>query len=207
MIKFATNKISVSFCHDFCGWWSPKPKTFSQAFCKDMRVVFAGKIIPLLCSLKNDCMSRGLILIVLGVMTITSCAKPKSFDYLGFENVKILKWGLQETTVGMDVKFFNPNSALQLKKAEVDVHINNKFLGRTVIDSLIYIPKKDTFIIPMVMKMETVSAVSGILKSVSDSTVLVKLDGTARIGKSGIFLNYPIKYEGSQKSTKMLGIE
>ena len=152
-------------------------------------------------------MNRVLILISLGVMGIASCAKPKSFDYLGFDNVKILKWGLQETTVGMDVMFYNPNSALQLKKAAVDVHINRKYLGRSVIDSLISIPKNDTFIIPMVMKMETVSAVSGILKSVSDSTVLVKLDGTATIGKSGIFLNYPIKYEGSQKSTKMLGIE
>ena len=152
-------------------------------------------------------MNRVLILISLGVMGIASCAKPKSFDYLGFDNVKILKWGLHETTVGMDVMFYNPNSALQLKKAAVDVHINRKYLGRSVIDSLISIPKNDTFIIPMVMKMETVSAVSGILKSVSDSTVLVKLDGTATIGKSGIFLNYPIKYEGSQKSTKMLGIE
>lgn len=154
-------------------------------------------------------MNRSLMLIVVvsGLSAIASCAKPKGFDYLGFDNVKVLKWGIQETTVGMDVKFFNPNPALRLKKAEVDVHINNKFLGRTVIDSLIYIPRKDTFIIPMVMKMETVSAVSGILKSVSDSTVLVKLDGTATIGKSGIFLNYPIKYEGSQKSTKMLGID
>ena len=152
-------------------------------------------------------MKKGLVLIVLGIVIGTSCAKPKNFDYLGFDNVKVLKWGIQETTVGMDVKFYNPNSALQLKKAEVDVHINNKYLGRTVIDSLISIPKKDTFIIPMVMKMETLSAVSGILKSVSDSTVLVKLDGKAKVGKSGIFMNYPIKYEGAQNSKKMLGIE
>ena len=152
-------------------------------------------------------MKKGLVSIVLVVGLLVSCAKPKNFDYLGFDNVKVLKWGIQETTVGMDVKFYNPNSALQLKKAEVDVHINNKYLGRTVIDSLISIPKKDTFILPMVMKLETLSAVSGIIKSMSDSTILVKLDGKATVGKSGIFLNYPIKYEGSQKSTKMLGIE
>lgn len=133
------------------------------------------------------------------MMIMASCGKPKGFDYLGIENVKVLKWGIKETTVGLDVQFYNPNGALQLKRAEVDVQINNKYLGRTVIDSLISIPKKDTFFIPMTMKLETVSAVSGILQSISDSTVLVKLDGKATVGRSGLYFNYPIKYEGNQK--------
>ena len=139
------------------------------------------------------------------VLALASCAKRKNFDYLGLQNVKVLKWGIKETTVGMDVQFYNPNSALQLKKAEVDVHINNQYLGRTVIDSLINIPKKDTFIIPMTMKMETISAVSGILQSMSDTSVLIKLDGKATVGKSGVFFNYPVKYEGNQKTTTILG--
>jgi hypothetical protein len=29
--------------------------------------------------------------------------------------------------------------------------------------------------------------------------VKVKLDGNARVGRGGIFINYPIKYEGMQK--------
>ncbi|MBC7828493.1 MAG: LEA type 2 family protein [Chitinophagaceae bacterium] len=136
---------------------------------------------------------------VLGILLLLSCAKPKGFDYLGFQNVRVIKWGIKETTVGMDVQFYNPNSGLQLKKAEVDVQINNKYLGRTVIDSLINIPKKDTFLIPMTMTMETINAVSGILQSISDSSVLVKLDGKATVGRSGVFFNYPIKYEGNQK--------
>ena len=144
---------------------------------------------------------------ILGVCIFTSCAKPKEFEYLGFDNIKVLKWGLQETTVGLDVKFYNPNSALQLRRAEVDIEVNKNYLGRTVIDSTIHIPRKDTFIIPMTMKIGTVSAVSGILKSVTDSTVLVKLDGKATVGKSGIFFNYLIRYEGNQKTGKMLGIE
>lgn len=152
-------------------------------------------------------MKRRLIWIALGLVFLASCAKPKEFDYLGFENVKVLKWGIQETTVGLDVKFYNPNAALQLRTAEVDVSINNQYLGRTVIDSLIQIPKRDTFFIPLTIKMQTLGAVSGILKSVGDSSVLVKLDGKARVGRSGVFFNYPIKYEGSQKTSKMLGAE
>jgi hypothetical protein len=154
-------------------------------------------------------MKKGLISFTLGslVLFVTSCAKPKDFDYLGFQNVKVLKWGIKESTVGMDVQFYNPNSRLQIRRADVDVHINNIYLGRTVMDSLINIPKKDTFIIPMIMTVETVSAVSGVLQSFSDTSVLVKLDGKATVGKSGVFINYPIKYEGNQKMTKVLGIQ
>ena len=93
---------------------------------------------------------------ILGVCIFTSCAKPKEFEYLGFDNIKVLKWGLQETTVGLDVKFYNPNSELQLRRAEVDIEVNKNYLGRTVIDSTIHIPRKDTFIIPMTMKIGTV---------------------------------------------------
>lgn len=144
-------------------------------------------------------MTTRLIFLAFGILMISSCAKPKGFDYLGFQNVKVLKWGVEETTIGMDVQFYNPNSGLQLRKADVNVQINNKYVGRTVMDSLINIPKKDTFIIPMTMTMETISAVSGILQSISDTSVLVKLDGNAMVGRSGVFFNYPIKYEGNQK--------
>jgi hypothetical protein len=107
----------------------------------------------------------------------------------------------------MDVQFYNPNARLQLKRADVTVHINNKYLGRTVMDSLINIPKRDTFFIPMTMTVETVSAVSGMIQSISDTSVLIKLDGKATVGKSGVFFNYPIKYEGNQKMTKVMGMQ
>jgi hypothetical protein len=141
------------------------------------------------------------------MLILFSCAKPKDLDYLGFQNVRVLKWGIKETTVGMDVQFYNPNARLQLKRADVTVHINNKYLGRTVMDSLINIPKRDTFFIPMTMTVETVSAVSGMIQSISDTSVLIKLDGKATVGKSGVFFNYPIKYEGNQKMTKVMGMQ
>lgn len=34
--------------------------------------------------------------------------------------------------------------------------------------------------------------------------VSFKIEGKARIGKSGIFINYPIRYEGKQDLSKLL---
>jgi len=108
--------------------WSAKSKAFSQEKSKNLTPFSGPKINPLLCTQRNYLMITRLICMAFGLFMIASCAKPKGFDYLGFQNVKVLKWGIKETTVGMDVQFYNPNSGLQLKKAEVDVQINNKYL-------------------------------------------------------------------------------
>ena len=52
--------------------------------------------------------------------------------------------------------------------------------------------------IPLTVKVQTLSAASGLLQQLSDSTVLVRFDGNAKLGRGGVFLNYPIKYEGRQ---------
>jgi hypothetical protein len=63
------------------------------------------------------------------------------------------------------------------------------------------VPKKDTFLIPVVLKIDMNNTAMGVLQNLmsgSDS-VRMKLEGKARIGRGGIFINYPIRYEGMQK--------
>ncbi|HTE27436.1 LEA/WHy family protein [Flavitalea sp.] len=140
------------------------------------------------------------LLYVLVVVTLFACAKPKDLEYVDFKNLKVVKWGLIESTVGMDVEFFNPNkSNLQLKKADVDVFINNTYLGKSTLDSLVRIPGRDTFSLPVTMRVKTGGALTNILRIVSDSSVLIRMEGNASFGKGGVFLNYPIKYEGLKR--------
>lgn len=129
-----------------------------------------------------------------------SCAKPQDFEYVDFQNPRVLDLGIKESTVGADVRFFNPNNyQLQLKEAELDVHINNHYLGKTDLDTLIRIPRSDTFTIPVVLKVKSLSAISSIFQTLTDSAVLVKLQGKVKMGKAGVFLNYDINYEGLQR--------
>jgi LEA14-like dessication related protein len=133
-------------------------------------------------------------------LSILSCAKPKDLEYVDFKNLKVLQWGLLESTVGMDIEFYNPNRyQIQVKKADVDVYINNSFLGKSTLDSLIRIPGKDTFMIPVLMRVQTTGAVANIIRLASDSAVMIKLEGHASFGRNGLFVNYPVKYEGLQR--------
>lgn len=88
-----------------------------------------------------------------------------------------------------------------MKHAEVDVYVNNSLLGHSTLDSTLHIPKKDTFYIPVILTVNMSSTAMSLMQSLGggQDSVKVKLDGKARLGRGGIFINYPIKYEGMQK--------
>ena len=131
-----------------------------------------------------------------------SCAKPTGFDYLGVRNFRVMKFGLKESTVGADVEYYNPNKyPVTMKGAAVDVYVNNNFFGKTTLDSAIQIPKKDTFLLPVVLKVNMNNTAIGLLKTLASGSdsVFIKLNGSAKIGRGGLFINWPIRYEGMQK--------
>lgn len=136
---------------------------------------------------------------LLGVLVFGSCTRLEDLKYVDFQNVRMLSLGVQQSKVGMDIRFYNPNrQQIQMKDAMVDVYINNQFLGKTTLDSTIRIPRRDTFAIPIVLLVETLTAGAGLLNSLGDTSVLVRFEGNAKLGKGGVFVNYPIKYEGKQ---------
>src|SRR4051812_20924143 len=131
-----------------------------------------------------------------------SCAKPTGFNYLGIRNFKVMKFGLKESTVGADAEFYNPNKyPVTMKGGSVDVYVNNNFFGKTTLDSTIQIPKKDTFLLPVVLKVNMNNTAIGLLQTLAagQDSVLIKLDGSAKVGRGGLFINYPIRYQGMQK--------
>lgn len=130
------------------------------------------------------------------------CAKPTGFDYLGVRNFKVIKFGLKESTVGADVEFYNPNRyAVTMRGGSVDVYANNKYFGKTILDSSIQIPKKDTFLLPVVLKVDMNNTAIGLIQTLAagQDSVHIKLDGNAKVGRGGLFINYPIRYAGMQK--------
>jgi LEA14-like dessication related protein len=135
-------------------------------------------------------------------LLLIGCAKPTGFDYLGVKNVKLVQLGLKESTVAVDVEYFNPNKfPVTMKRAEVDVYVNNNYFGKTTLDSTIKIPGRDTFYLPVLLKMNMNTTVMQLLNALrqGQQEVLVKMDGKARVGRGVFFINYPIKYEGMQK--------
>jgi len=139
--------------------------------------------------------------VLLPLMAV-ACAKPTGFNYLGIRNFKVIQFGLKESTVGADAEFYNPNKyPVTMKGGSVDVYVNNNFFGKTTLDSTIQIPKKDTFLLPVVLKVNMNNTAIGLLQTLAagQDSVFIKLDGNAKVGRGGLFINYPIRYQGMQK--------
>ncbi|MGZ5254229.1 MAG: hypothetical protein ACXWV4_07720, partial [Flavitalea sp.] len=59
-------------------------------------------------------------------------------------------------------------------------------------------PRQDTFLIPIMVKVKTLSGATKLIQSRSDSAVNFKVSGNAKLGKAGVFVNYPLLYVGKQ---------
>lgn len=108
--------------------------------------------------------------------------------------------GIGESAVSADLKYFNPNNyTLKLKYGEMNVYINNRFIGKTLLDTLTFIPARDSFLIPVSMKVDMKQIYSNALDILLSHEATIKLDGFAKLGKAGLYFNVPIQYEGKQK--------
>ena len=143
---------------------------------------------------------RTSLIVGLIAMAIFGCSKPKDLQYIDFQNFQVQELGLGESVISADLKYYNPNNfKLNLKDGDLNVSLNNTFLGNSKLDTLLQIPKKDTFLIPLKMKVDMNTFLSKALNVLLTNEVDVKLDGNAKLGKAGIYFNVPIHYQGKQK--------
>ena len=131
---------------------------------------------------------------------LSSCSKPKPPQYAGFQNFRIEKASVSNSILATDVKLYNPNGYnLQLKSADLEVYMNDKYLGRSVLDSLIVLPSKDTATFPLRMQASAKDILSNGAKLLLNPDVKIRVTGNAKAGRSGVFINVPINYEGMQR--------
>lgn len=134
------------------------------------------------------------------LILMASCSQPKIPEYQAFENFQISKINLGESVVSADLKYYNPNPyPLQLKHADLAIRLDDKPVGTTVLDTLIIIPKQDTFYLPVKMKVNMKQLLSNALSMLLSDGIEVKVDGTVKMGRSGIFFNMPVHYTGRQE--------
>jgi len=140
--------------------------------------------------------------VVAGVcaLLLTGCSRPIAPEYGGIENFRVNTLGAGQSAISADLKYYNPNNfTLKLKYGETDVYLNNRLLGKTILDTLTMIPARDSFLIPVSMNVDMKQLYSNALDILLSNEVTIRLDGFAKMGKSGIFFNLPIKYEGKQQ--------
>lgn len=129
-----------------------------------------------------------------------SCGTPKDLVYKDFKNFSVEKLGFSSSTVKMDLLYYNPNNfGLQLQRTDLDIYIDGTYLGNTVQQFQVTIPKRAEFTLPISAQVEMKNIFKNALNSLFNKEVLVKVTGRVKIGKANVFKSFPVNYEGMQK--------
>ena len=134
------------------------------------------------------------------VMVLFSCRQVVAPEYVGVENLQLGASSFTNTTLSADVQLYNPNkSNLTFKSGSLDIFVDDRKLGHTELDSTIYIPRQDTFSIPLIVKLDIANVIGNALSMSLKDSVLVRLTGKIKVGKSGVFITRPVNYEQKEK--------
>src|SRR5665213_772470 len=134
-----------------------------------------------------------------GIFAFMSCSAPKALEYISYSNFTVEKLGFDYSTVNLDLKYFNPNNfRMQLRNTNLDVFVNGKLFGHSSTDTLIQIPKRDTFIMPIKFNVNMQSVYQNALNTLLGKEVLIKVTGKVKVGKANVFMYFPVNYESKE---------
>jgi LEA14-like dessication related protein len=133
------------------------------------------------------------------IFVFMSCASPKAIEYQTYHNFTIQKLGFNNSSIKMDLQYYNPNNfGLQLRSSDLDIFIDGNLLGHSSLDTLLLIPKKDTFNIPVKFDVNMQNIFKNAWNTLTGKEIMVRLTGKVKVGKANVFMNIPVDYESKQ---------
>lgn len=134
------------------------------------------------------------------MLLVAGCSKFQRPVYLGYSHFRLEQLGLQSTIFAAELKLYNPNGyAVNMERADVDVSVNQHFLGHSYVDTLISLKPHDTTLVTVRLKASARDLLGAAGQVFSHQAVDLKINGSARVGRSGVFFTLPVNYEGQQK--------
>lgn len=139
-------------------------------------------------------------LLLIACIVFTGCKKIQNPEFRRIDHLGIKNWSFQQVTVGFSITYFNPNNfGVSVKEAEADVYLDSTYLGKFTQDSTVDVRGISEFSIPFSGNISLQTALSMNLDSLAYKEVLLKADGSVRVGKAGIYVTRPVHYEGMHR--------
>lgn len=145
--------------------------------------------------------------LILGLVLFSSCSSSKNVqepEFRDINNIRLIRASVLQTTAGVDLIYYNPNDfGIQLTEARGDVYIDNMYFGRFNLGERVQVKKHAEFVLPVVFKLDNVGAVINQRDIYKRKEALVKIEGIARVKKSGFSKDIPINYEHMQNIERL----
>ncbi|MDQ3683826.1 MAG: LEA type 2 family protein [Bacteroidota bacterium] len=143
-----------------------------------------------------------LSVLMLFIVGLSSCGKMEEPQFKRLENFNLKSVGLKETVVGFDATLHNPNSfGVTIKESAVDVYLDSVFAGNFKQTEQISVKSEADFSIPLEGKIPISRALNMNLPGLIGKEVLVRADGSVKVGKGGVYVTKEFTFEGLQRLT------
>lgn len=141
------------------------------------------------------------IIFLIVLICTSSCQAPKELEYRDFKNLSVDKIGFASSMLKVDLIYYNPNNfGLQLKYTDLDIYVDNNYLGHSSQDYQITIPRWSEFTLPLQVQLDMKNLMKNAIPTLLLSKeVMIKITGTVKLGKANVYKTFPVNYEGLQK--------
>ncbi|MGJ7032576.1 hypothetical protein [Niabella hirudinis] len=148
---------------------------------------------------------KQVFIIAAALLLFSSCMRYQDIKFVGVENVKMGKIGMNETTMEMNLVFNNPNKlGALLNSAGGKAWIQDIYIGDFLLNESVKIPARSDFSVPVRLKVNLKDLLSNSLNLITRDSVSIKLDGNARLSKGSLIKNFPLRYNGKKASNDLL---
>ena len=142
---------------------------------------------------------KALLLLAAGVI-LMSCGRIREPQFRRLESFGVKSFGLQKVDVGFKVTYFNPNGfGVNVKEAVTDVYVDSVYLGKFVQDKEVSVDKDSEFSIPLSGSISIAEALKLKTNDLQNRELLVRANGSVKVGKAGVFISKPFNYSGKHK--------
>jgi len=136
------------------------------------------------------------------LLTFPACRSYKDVqepEYRDIRDVRVEKVGVLQTTATVELVYFNPNDfSVQISNAHGDVYIDGDYFGHFDLKESVHVKKNSEFTLPVTFKLDNIGAIKNQRDIYKKKEALIKIDGMARVKKSGFSKEVGIKYEKMQ---------
>lgn len=133
------------------------------------------------------------------LLTISSCAPLKMPEFLSIEKVSVNSISLSHSVISVQLKYFNPNNvSLVLKETNLDVYINNSFVGHSAQPMNLNIPNRASFTVPLQVDVDNKNLLKNALVTIFQKKALIKVVGTVKLNKGALNKSFPIDFTTKQ---------
>ena len=154
---------------------------------------------------------KTVIFTLLSAMTLflVSCGSSnvKEPEYRDIRNIRLVDVGVLQSTAGVDLIYYNPNNfGVTISEARGDVYIDNEYLGRFSLGEKVQVGRRSEFVVPALIKLDMIGAVKNHRDLYKKKDAMIRIEGMARVKKSGFSRDIPIKYESMQNLERFMGL-